>query len=191
MIISFANAQEEYNQYVKNLKATAVDGKVYLSWTTKAGFTCTDIHIEVSNDSLGTYEKRGTYFGICGDASERDYSYILNNPIPNKLNYIKLQLGNIGKSHIISVFVLNLQESILVLPHPVTKNSSLYFYNNLKEQVQIDFYNLQGELVSSILTQNNQISLASAALPKGMVIYQIATDNKILHRGRLMVAATF
>ena len=68
-----ANAQLS-NPFVKNFEAEAIDGKVFLTWTTRAGFTCQDIHIEVAGDSIEGYERRGTYFGICGDASEKDYT---------------------------------------------------------------------------------------------------------------------
>lgn len=79
------------NPYVKSFTAEAIDDKVYLNWTTGAGFTCQDIHILVSTDSLDGYEKKGTYFGVCGDASEKDYSYVLEEPIPNRLNFIRLE----------------------------------------------------------------------------------------------------
>jgi len=81
-----AQAQNKYRPFVKNFKAGAIEGRVFLSWTTKAGFTCQDI--QVSGESVDYSETKGTYFGVCGDTTKKDYTFLLENPIRNALNYM-------------------------------------------------------------------------------------------------------
>ncbi|PCJ67143.1 MAG: hypothetical protein COA58_02160 [Bacteroidetes bacterium] len=177
------------NDFVKNFDAEAIDGKLYITWTTRAGFTCQDIHVEVSNDSTDGFERRGTYFGICGDASEKDYSYVLNDPIRNSINFLKLELGNYGYSNVISIQVVSAINEVLIIPNPVTSTSKIHFENRSNEQVQIEFYTTNGVLIHTMNTMDNSISLQNVPLPKGLIYYYLKGDDIITFRGKFIVAS--
>ena len=180
-----------YSPYVKDFKAQAIDGKLYLSWTTRAGFTCTDIHIEVSRDSLDHFERKGTYYGVCGDASEKDYTYVLDNPIYNSLNYLKLQLGNYGYSYVISELVIYVQSEVLILPHPATTASVFHFKNKSNDDLEILFYSSNGELITTIHTIEESINLSNIHLKRGFIIYEIRRKDAAPVRGKFLVASIF
>ena len=180
-------AQEEYNPYATSFAATAIDGKLYLSWKTRAGFTCQDIHIEVSRDSVSGFERRGTYYGICGDSSERYYSYVLNNPILNARNYVKLELGNIGYSNTISVVVVKATQEIFVVPHPVESHSILHFKNKEKETFILKLYDAIGQIILTTKTNDEEISIGSYSLPQGFIYYDLYADRFQRYRGKLLV----
>jgi len=181
------SAQNEYHPFVKNFKAEAIEGRVFLTWTTKAGFTCQDIHIQVSRDSVDYFENKGTYFGICGDATEKDYSFILENPIYNTLNYLRLELGSYGYSYTISVRVIKAGNNVLVVPHPVAANSVLHFQNPLHERVQLDFYDPTGQLILTIESIDNKIAIGELSLPIGIVFYHLRGSGTLNKRGRLVI----
>ena len=180
-------AQEEYNPYSTSFSATAIDGKLYLSWKTRAGFTCQDIHIEVSRDSISGFERRGTYYGIYGDTSERYYSYVLDNPILNALNYVKLELGNIGYSNTISVVVVKAIQEVFVVPHPVESNSILHFKNKEKASYVLKMYNALGQVILTTETNDEEIDIGRYSLPQGLVYYDLYTERKKGYRGKLLV----
>lgn len=172
--------------YVKNMNATAVDGKLFITWTTHAGFTCQDIHIELSTDSI-SFERKGTYFGICGDTAEKDYSYLIEEPFLNTTNYIRLELGNYGYSYVISEDVIYVENGVLVLPHPITSQSEMVFSNPLREEITASFYNLNGELIYQTITKSDNILMAEVPKNHGMLIYHLIGENKFNFRGRLFV----
>lgn len=190
IVASFASIpafSQEYNPYVKTFNATAIDGKIYLNWTTRAGFTCQDIHIEVSNDSIEGFERKGTYYGICGDASERYYTYVLNNPILNTLNYLKLELGNIGYSNTISVMVIKADELLLVLPHPIASNSVIHFENKEQALYTLSIYDTRGQKLMHIESKNEEIQIGTYPLPNGIIYYDLYAEGKRRYRGKLLV----
>lgn len=162
-----------------------------MSWTTRAGFTCTDIHIAVSRDSTAGFQRKGTYFGVCGDTSEKDYTYVLENPHHNALNYLKLELGNYGYSYVISELVIYVQNEVLILPHPVTASSMLHFQNRNNTEVEILLYASNGALLKSIKTIGKSIHLSDFNLPVGFVVYEIRRENTAAVRGKFLVASIY
>ena len=187
-IIYFSSqAQDEYNPYVTSFRAAAVDGKLYLSWKTKAGFTCQDIHIEVSLDSVSGFERRGTYYGICGDTAERYYTYVLDNPIINALNYVKLELGNIGYSNTLNVIVLQAIDDVFVVPHPIETNSVLHFTNPEKATFVLNLYDALGRVILMLETNNQEINIGRYTLPQGFVYYDLYSEANRGYRGKLLI----
>jgi hypothetical protein len=190
-IFCISASAQVYSPYVKDLKAQAIDGKIYMSWTTRAGFTCTDIHIAVSRDSTAGFQRKGTYFGVCGDTSEKDYTYVLENPHHNALNYLKLELGNYGYSYVISELVIYVQNEVLVLPHPAIASSILHFQNRSNSEVGILLYASDGTLLKSIKTIGKSIHLSDFNLPVGFVVYEIRRENTAAVRGKFLVASIY
>ncbi len=186
-IFCISATAQVYSPYVKDFKAQAIDGKIYMSWTTRAGFTCTDIHIEVSRDSTEGFQRKGTYFGVCGDASEKDYTYVLENPHYNTLNYLKLELGNYGYSYVISELVIYIQNEVLISPHPATESSVIHFKNTGEDELEIVFYSSSGQFITSIKTIDKYVALRDAVLPRGLVIYEIRKSDSVPIRGKFLV----
>ena len=181
------SAQNEYHPFVKKFKAEAIEERVFLTWTTKASFTCQDIHIKVSGDSVDYFKTKGTYFGICGDATEKDYSFILENPIYNTLNYLRIELGSYGYSYTISVWVIKAGNNVLVVPHPVAANSILNYQNPLLDRVQLDLYDRTGQLILTIASLDNKIAIGELSLPMRIVFYHLRGSGTLNKRGRLII----
>ncbi|NNJ55663.1 MAG: hypothetical protein HKP14_06005 [Bacteroidia bacterium] len=172
--------------YVKKLNATAVDGKLFITWTTHAGFSCQDIHIELSTDSIN-FTRKGTYFGLCGDTAEKDYSYLIEDPFLNTTNYIRLELGNFGYSYVISEDVIYVENDVIIVPHPVTNESNMIFSNPLREEISASFYNRNGKLIYQISTKEDRISLAEIPKKHGIIVYYLVGEGNLIFRGRLFL----
>lgn len=175
-----SHAQADH-PYLKAFSAQQANGKIFLRWTTRAGFSCQDIGIELSTDSI-TWHKKGTYFGICGDTAEKDYQYIVDSPFVNNLNFIRIKLGVFGYSGVLKQRVFKFSESVSVIPHPATRQSRIYFSNNERRIMSINFYNNYGEKIESVSTLENYISLTNLAL-SGLVFYEILEENSPLFKG--------
>ncbi len=176
---------QEAESFLVSYNASTLGNKILVTWTTKSGFTCQDIHIELGSDTFN-YTRVGTYYGICGDTSEKGYTYIIESPIKNKLNYIRIELGNYGYTHYESTLVIDVSKGVLVLPHPLNIESNLYFNNVAKEPVEAIFYSIKGDIIKQITTNKNYISLEQIARKRGVILYVLKSESFYL-RGKLVV----
>ncbi len=179
-------AAQDLHPYLKNFNLTASNGQLYLSWTTRPGFTCQDIHIELSKDSTN-FNRVGTYFGLCGDTAEKHYTFIIEEPHFNTINYVRLELGNFGYSFVEAARVIKPSSELLVVPHPANRASVFYFTNDNKNLATINFYNLSGKLVRSVQTEGNSFGFGDLTCEDGIFTYTIEVDNSI-KRGKILVS---
>ena len=175
---------QEQHAYIKNLDAQAYGDRLLVSWTTKSGFSCQDIVVQLSEDSLVFHDK-ATYFGICGDTNERNYSITIDNPFLNAVNFVRLDLGNFGYSYVISEEVIYISAAEIV-PMPVQESSVLYFENPLREELTIKFYTFQGELAYSHTTRTDRHPLNAFHGAKGLYVYTISKSNRIIYRSKFV-----
>jgi hypothetical protein len=180
----FSMAQEQH-AYIKNFEAQAFGDRLLVSWTTKSGFSCQDIVIQLSTDSV-VFANKATYFGICGDTTERNYSITVDNPYLNAVNYVRLDLGKFGYSYVVSEEVIYITAAEIV-PMPVQESSILYFENTLREELTINFYSFQGEKVYSYITTGNSHRLSEFKGSKGVYIYTITKSNRVIYRSKFVL----
>ncbi|MFY0643079.1 MAG: T9SS type A sorting domain-containing protein [Bacteroidia bacterium] len=178
ILLSVQTQAQDSHPYVKNLKANVVGESLLVSWTTKAGFSCQDIEIQLATDT-SNFITKGIYYGICGDFSEKDYSLLVDSPFLNKLNYARLDLGNFGLSYITEVFVLSISKS-KVIPNPIQKNSVLHFVNTKADVVRIEIYNSQAQLQTELTTIESSYPIGELLLPQGMFICRIYRDEQLI-----------
>lgn len=184
LLISLGSIAQEQHPYIKNLKARAFEGKLIVSWTTKAGFSCQDIVVQLSEDSI-QFENKATYFGICGDTSEKDYVLTVEEPFLNSKNYIKLDLGFFGDSYVICETVLNVQTA-RIIPMPLTTESKLHFKNPLRDHLQIDIYSFSSKQIASVTTDLSELELHPYLEENGIYYYVIRKKETVLYRGKFV-----
>ena len=184
--ISFTEAQGQNSSYVKNFDAQLINGKIHLGWYTRAGFTCNDIHIKLSNDSVSNFETVGSIYGVCGDTSEKYYSYTLDAPLKNTTNFIKLELGIFGYSDLISLYVFDTESQVSITPHPIESSSILYFTNELKDEAVVSFFSSRGDFIESITTTDDELRLGTLNLPIGTTYYTIQVASSYAISGKLI-----
>ncbi|MFB1003645.1 MAG: T9SS type A sorting domain-containing protein [Bacteroidia bacterium] len=105
----------------------------------------------------------------------------------NALNYVKLELGNIGYSNTISVVVVKAIQEVFVVPHPVESNSILHFKNKEKASYVLKMYNALGQVILTTETNDEEIDIGRYSLPQGLVYYDLYTERKKGYRGKLLV----
>lgn len=124
---NFAVAQE--NEALAKFNVSENDNSLLITWTIKAGFSCSDLHIEHSSDGIN-YSTVYSYPGICG-AIGNDETFNFNHEDPKTgNNFYKIDLGFFGFSEPLSANFINKKEKgYVIYPMPVQKNSKISFYN--------------------------------------------------------------
>jgi hypothetical protein len=175
------------SSHLKQIEASAYKEKIVLSWTTPAGFSCQDVHIELGTDSANL-KRVGTIFGICGDTTEQHYSFIIDVPFLNQTNYLRVELGGVGFSQTISVLVIAAKKSVIIVPHPANSSTQFYFDNPFRKRVEINFYTTKGELLARTNTSLQVIDLVDLNLPNGQFIYEVIREEETPIRGLIVVS---
>jgi hypothetical protein len=160
-------------------QATVNNSQVYLSWTIKQGSTCNGISITRSVDSL-TFVEIGDIEGICGDALVPvNYNFTDANPMFNRKNYYRLELGDVGPSNIISVAVISLDsKGYYVFPNPGNVSSRIYFENTQFEKAELKLFTVNGEITGNLITQKDFFDVDLTGYNAGLYLFLIYLNSK-------------
>jgi len=168
---------------------TASNGRVFLDWTMNFGETCNGIDITRSADSLN-FTRIGGIQGICGSPTDTvSYSFLDESPLPNKTNYYRLSLGNLGLSQVIAVDVIDLKgKNSQVRPNPITNLGRIYFSNERKRNHTLEIISPDGQIQNRISGREEFFTLNASLLKQGPYIFRILDeDNQQVSTGRFVI----
>lgn len=171
------------------LSLSEYGGKVYISCIIKSGSTCNGIAIFRSVDGID-FQPIGKIIGVCGDINTPvGYDFVDENPIVNKINQYKLELGGYGFTDIISINIIDNGEfGFQVRPNPVSQKATIFFNNDQSEETILNLYNLSGEIILNQKTKNNVFELEVSKLPAGLYFFELNQNKAYFKKsGRIMV----
>jgi len=186
-------SQVRGSQYLENFDLDIDGNSLLISWTTTEGFSCEDLTIQYSTDSL-VWEEIYRYPGICGSESKaEDYDYLFKNPATNRVIYFKIGLGRFGESEILSTIIRDYSKSALqFVPHPLNIKSVLYIQNNHKSEVVLEVYSLTGELKHELkLGRVDRIHFSDYVSLESGVYIIISRMNGVPTRQLFVVQSSF
>jgi hypothetical protein len=156
--------------------ASEINNRVYLEWIISAGNTCQGIHILRSTDSIN-FIQIGNIDGVCGNiTTPQGYNFTDDNPVKNKINYYRLELGGIGLSKIVSVEIIDLQSGgYQVRPHPITSKAIIYFSNPGQRVCQLNIYSISGNEVLHQDVYDSSFYISKGELQTGFYFFTITT----------------
>lgn len=164
-------------------------GKVLLAWTIKSGNVCNGIQIyRSSNEDSVNFELIEDIQGVCGDLSSAvTYTFTDETPIPNKVNYYKLLLGQ-EFSNVLGIEVLLIPVgSYLLKPHPVRNSSALYFNNSNNHNFELKIFDDFGSIVYLHETNSNKFLLDSTMVASGLYYFTLENkSNKSIINGKAL-----
>lgn len=168
--------------------ATENQEEVLLKWAIQEGETCNGILITRSIDSL-FFDVIGEIGGVCGDPNfQQPYSFIDEHPPKNKTIYYKLELGISDFSNIISTEVISKNESgYQVRPQPMGSGGRIYFNNPEYKKWEISIYQISGQFIRKLFTQQNYFELRTEEWSEGMY-YFVLTQNEMIIKGKIIIA---
>ena len=164
-------------------------GKVLLAWTIKSGNVCNGIQIyRSSNADSVNFELIEDIQGVCGDLSSTvTYTFTDETPIPNKVNYYKLLLGQ-EFSNVLGIEVLLIPvSSYLLKPHPVRNSSALYFNNSNNHNFELKIFDDFGSILYFHETNSNKFLLDSTMVASGLYYFTLENkSNKSIINGKAL-----
>lgn len=184
LVLATLKVSAQDHPYIADLRAQQVQDRILVEWTTKAGFSCQDIMVQLSSDSVN-FSTKATYYGLCGDTTEKRYSLFIDKPIVNALNYIRLDLGQYGYSDIISVKFI-LQTTVQVHPNPVNENSIMYLNNSQNDAMEIFLFNSASLEQLKVVSRNDTLLIYDHLTNKGMYFYTVYRNGVLESRGKFI-----
>lgn len=179
-LLSF-NTSAQLHPILGKFYATEFSGKVYLNWQIISGSTCNGIRIYRSIDAK-EFSDIGYIPGVCGNASSpQNYDFIDSNAVKNKINYYRLELGNLGFTELVSLTLVDLQtKGTQIRPNPINGKGKIFFDNILNQEHHLLIYNSQGSLVDSISSLDNYFSLNAESFDTGIYFFTITSNEGVL-----------
>jgi len=175
---------------VHGFRAQHSGGVVYLEWTMRSGSICNGISVTRSEDSLN-FTQIGSIAGLCGSVSAPVlYRFQDPNPIGNTSLYYRLELGTVGQSNTISLFVPETGfGEYQIFPNPFSANSRLYFFNPRAEQFHLRIFDVRGQAYLSAETTGDNFALGNETLKPGLYYFILYMDGSEagLVKGNFMV----
>lgn len=163
------------NPTLTNFSIQDFSNSVSISWTVKAGFSCTDVDVEHSTDSIN-FISIYNYPGVCGATSQdQDYNFVQENPTKNIKNYYRMNLGNYGYSEVKSVFLFDYSSAgYSITPNPITSEGKLRFINTENATFFFEVYDTKGNMIYFLNDiSGNEIELGSANLNTGIYFFRL------------------
>jgi hypothetical protein len=182
---SWLKAQSE--GLVTQLSGQQVDNYVRISFTVSAGITCFGTRVERSEDGL-LFETIGIISGVCGSTTvEEQYIFDDTMPSPNKLNYYRVNFGNFGFTNYISVHFTDFGNAIVVAPHPVADEATIYFPFSAGKEVEISLFNSAGARVGSMEGTGGKALFNRQNLPAGVYLLRIEYPDQRIYTSKILL----
>jgi hypothetical protein len=182
-----------YNFVVLPLKLLSFDGKqkgksVQLNWSTTDESNMSHFEIERSTNARD-FDVLGS-LPVNNSSSLNNYSFEDADPIKGSQFYRLKITERTGKITYSSVAKINFRSDKLIsfYPNPVQSNASLFITNTDGEQINIQFYNAEGKLIASGITNSNKVPAQMMTGLKGMIYYRTSNKNgDVVGLGSLIV----
>ena len=163
---------------LEKFSAEHISGKVFLTWTVKSGQTCNGIRIYRSDDSL-SYTEIGDIQGVCGNLGYSvDYTFQDNDPIKNKVNYYRLDLGGVELTYSIAVEVIDVgQNDYYLKANPLVDQTKLYFRNSSQQTTVLRVISQNGQIIETKETTSDHFTLNSNDYLSGLYFFTLSNPN--------------
>ena len=166
-----------------NLGAERFGNLVLLQWATEAGFTCTNIEVQHSSDTLLGFSTVFVQNGVCGNADkEQAYSFTHLNPATLPTEYYRLTAAG---SSVSNIFVLKNQnrgtQPYVVYPQPANETFNLQFYSSGQQRVELSLYDINGKKWLQMPIDDPQnTKINTQFLPNGVYTFRLEGINENL-----------
>jgi Secretion system C-terminal sorting domain len=174
----YLSAQEDF---LSNLSATQLGNLVRIDFTVAAGTSyCLGVDLERSTDGIN-FESIGFLPGVCG-GSEFEESYFMIDSLPpiNRVNYYRLDMGLVGKSAVINVLFVLLENGVRCFPNPADELVHIYFDNPNNLNTTLHIVDSAGRIVHRDATGSRSFSISVNDWQVGFYNAIVETESKRL-----------
>jgi hypothetical protein len=180
LLAQLSKAQTEGQEMLSEFSIVQEGYKIRVFLTIEAGTSsCQGIDLErkVGNEDFNVIY---SIPGICG-GSEFAESYILFDELPKdgeKLSY-RVNLGNVGRSEVLEIYYIPLQEGIAIYPNPALDIVNILLDKNYGVECEIEVVSSLGNIVFSVEKWiQPSISIQCSTWSKGNYTVKISSSNR-------------
>jgi len=137
------------------------ENKIQVNWAISGGNTCEGTIVQRSVDGL-FFNTIGEIGGVCGSPDfEIPYFFIDENPLPNTVNFYRLELGSQGFSSAIEIEFVSLNEKGYSVRYDFQNQTVIVNFENPKrETVKYMLFDIQGRYLTDGVTKDAGITLS-------------------------------
>jgi len=191
LLLSWMGANAQPHPILDDFISYLDNDKVLLKWTISSGSTCNGIKIYRSADVV-SFTEIGSIAGVCGSSSSPvPYDFTDEAPIPNKINYYRLELGTQGFSDFISIEFIKLSSgNYLVRPNPVVDEAEILFQNESYLPMKFTLRDVSGnEVMTKENITDDFILFRREGLNDGLYIFTIEYKGYVKVKGKIILSS--
>ena len=176
----FFRLTEGHAQFLASFSAIQQNEKIELNIVIAGGNTCNGINVLRSTDGI-YFSPIGDIAGICGSSTEDVfYSYTDTDPVPNAVNYYKLDLITLGYTSTIHIRYVYLGgDQIILYPNPIVQNSSVYFNATNADLSSYRINDRYGRILREVEgVRGNFFELRHDDFPSGLYFLEVRTGSR-------------
>ena len=176
----FFQLTESRAQFLASFSAIQQNDNIELNIVIAGGNTCNGINVLRSTDGI-YFSPIGDIVGICGSSTEDVfYSYTDSDPVPNAVNYYKLDLITLGYTSTINIRYVYLgDDQIILYPNPIVQNSSVYFNATNADLSSYRINDRYGRILRGVEgVRGNYFELKRDDLPRGLYYLEVRTGSR-------------
>ena len=185
--LMFAVSSAQQDELLVNFTAQQIETSIHLAFTVRGGITCLGTQVERSADSL-QYEVVGNIPGVCGNSvSDETYFFEDTAPVPNRFNFYRINVGNLGASYAIKIRFTDYGNDFVVLPDPSGDFITVDFSNYGSELLRFSLFNLNGIMLREAETRQSSLTIQVGDLASGIYLLNIRRMNETLKAVKFFV----
>ncbi len=159
-LLYFTVCDAQSDSIFNHFKVVQEQDQAIIIFTVKGGVQCSGVRIQHSTDSIA-FNSIYEFPGVCGSpAGDETYTYTHDNPVKNKINYYRLEVGNLGiYSDTVSYFYYYTGAGkLLITPNPCTR-CEIHLPQLKGDNYTIMLFNNTGNLLYKAQGRSEKIAL--------------------------------
>lgn len=173
-------SQDPGNEILESFSAIQVGNTIQIDFSVKGGASCQGAILQRSSEG-DVFENVAYIQGICGGTEFTEF-YTLkdDDPLLNRTNFYRVELGNAGYSAVIGVDFVQLEDNYRVYPQPSRNWAVIKFDNPTQMPFVLSIYTLTGGLKDSGTITSNEVYLDLARYEVGNYVFQLVSSDKLI-----------
>lgn len=186
MLVLLSLASRGQENILRDFRLIPTEEGIRVHWTIEGGEQCNGVDV-FRGQGQGAFQEIGGIKGICGGNDfPTPYDYLDSLPPKNvELQYF-LKLGNQGFSDTLVATHFQVEQKVLVYPHPVNASSRLVVGGDATTESELVIYPLIGGKFRTLLFQK-YVELGNLGLQTGVYMYQVKPAGQAPVSGKILV----
>lgn len=165
-----------------SFNAIPQDNAIVLKWVTTAENNNKGFEIQRSEDINYGFRKIAFVNPLITKDNDKRYEFVDNEVENNKMYYYRLrQIDNDGSEIFTKIEAASLKRAttwdIAISPNPTSDFFRLNIYSKSKEMKQVTIYSMDGKMIKSFETIENELNIDVAALEQGLYLIKVSADG--------------